>query len=49
MSLPESFGFAALLVGVVAFGAKLGVDGEPVDVMALIASAFTLGFMATKL
>jgi hypothetical protein len=49
MSLHESLGFAVLLVGLVVFGAKLAVDGEPVDVMALIAISVTVGFMATKL
>lgn len=49
MSLHESFGFVVLLVGLVAFGAKLGVEGEPIDVLALIAIAISVGFMGHKL
>lgn len=49
MSLPETIGFCVLLVGAVAFSAKLSIEGEPIDVMALICCCVAVGFMGAKL
>lgn len=50
MSLAEYLGFAVLLVGLVAFAAKLTIENsEPLDIFAIIAIAIAVGFMGNKL
>jgi hypothetical protein len=49
MSLPQSIGFCLLIVGVIVFGAKVGIDGEPTDVLALIGMALATGYMGSML
>ena len=49
MTLPETIGFSLLLLGVIAFGSKLAVEGEPVDVLALVGFAAAAGYMGNLL
>jgi|LakMenEpi03Aug12_release.lakeMendotaPanAssembly.Ray.scaffolds.fasta_scaffold5406613_1 hypothetical protein len=49
MSLAESIGFCALLIGVVGFAAKLAVESEVLDVLALVGCAVAVGYMGKLL
>ena len=49
MTLPQTFGFAAALVGAIIFAAKLAVEGELTDVFALVGLCVTVGYMGNLL
>lgn len=49
MTTAQTFGFCALLVGLIAFGARLSVEADLVDVLALVALAVATGYMGNLL
>ena len=49
MSPIPSLGFVALLVGIVLYGTKMAIEGEPVDVLTLIGMTFALGYIGGTL
>ena len=49
MSLEMTIGFCVVLVGVIGFAARMAVEGEPMDVLTLVALAAAAGYMVTKL
>lgn len=49
MTLPEILGFCCLLVGVIAFAAKLAIENDLIDIFALIGFCATAGYMARLL
>jgi hypothetical protein len=49
MTLPQTFGFCTLLVGLIVFAARLSVEADPIDVMSLVALSIATGYMVTML
>ena len=49
MTLAQTFGFCTLLAGLIAFGARLSVEADPIDVMALVALSIATGYMGNLL
>lgn len=49
MTLAQTFGFCTLLVGLIAFGARLSAEADVIDVMALVALCLATGYMGNLL